>query len=285
MNDLIMKEKEQQSKAGDEVKKVWSGGKLFFGTRKEDNAKIWFDVPEWQCGWYWGFGYLGNKNEHYHLDGYSKKDYHIKDENGKFHFIRGDRNENMFGCLINDYELAPAIKANLWQFCEIAKTIYTLKETAEVLGRGGSNFTTNLCKDEIVNKKEVHRINSVVIPKLLIKLREVMTACTLKDVVNEFCVKNAFESLWTDVKTCEVKESVVIKSSFNKNVKGFLSGVEMFLIVKGNKFARLKVKADTILKPNFEEIANEFNARISEEYNKHLANGTKVVEVSVLTGA
>ena len=27
--------------------------KVFFGIRKDDNAKIYLDAPSFDCGWYW----------------------------------------------------------------------------------------------------------------------------------------------------------------------------------------------------------------------------------------
>ena len=64
-------------------------------------------------------------------------------------------------------ELNPKIKENLWAFCELALTIYTLKETAEVLGRGGSHMAKNPCADLIKDTGEVARINKLVIPTCL----------------------------------------------------------------------------------------------------------------------
>lgn len=127
----------------------------FFGTRKSDGHKIYITQPSWDCGWYWSFGYLGNRNEHYHLDGYA---------NG--------RNINMYDALKEDYDLAPAIEENLWKFCELAKTAYTLKETAEVLGRGGSHYTTNPLAALIKNQDEVKRINEKVLPAIFNELAE-----------------------------------------------------------------------------------------------------------------
>lgn len=76
----------------------------------------------------------------------------------------------MHDCLLEDYELNKNIESNLWKFCELVSTIYTLKESAEVLGRGGSHYTTNTCKDIIINKLEVERINSIVLPSLFNEL-------------------------------------------------------------------------------------------------------------------
>ncbi len=136
--------------------------KNFFGIRKADKSRINITSPTWDCGWYWSFGYLGNKNEHYHLSSYSD-----------------GRNISMYDALLADYELNPILLGNadkfgsfsrLLAFCELSKTAYTLKETAEVLGRGGSHYAQNPCKDIIINKAEVERINKIVLPAIFAEI-------------------------------------------------------------------------------------------------------------------
>lgn len=126
--------------------------KVLLGTN-EQGEKIFITKPEWDCNWYWSFGYLGNKNCHYQLNNYQNKNNKI-------------RNKNMYDCLTDDYKLNPKIEENLWQFCELALTIYTLKEAAEVIGLGGSHMTKNYCEDIIKNPEETKRLNEVVIPTL-----------------------------------------------------------------------------------------------------------------------
>lgn len=150
--------------------------KVFFGKRKEDNANIYLSAPTWDCGWYWGFGYLGNKNEHYHLSSYKQKTHCLTDDKGKFHLITESRNKNMYDCLKEDYELNPNILHHLWQFCELVSSAYSLKETAEILGRGGSHFTTNVCKDIITNSDEVKRINGAVLPSIFNAIHEILNS-------------------------------------------------------------------------------------------------------------
>ena len=41
---------------------------------KNNNENIYLSPPKWDCGWYWGFGYLGNKDCHYHVDGLINKE-------------------------------------------------------------------------------------------------------------------------------------------------------------------------------------------------------------------
>lgn len=129
---------------------------IFFGTRKSDNKRIYLYNPSWDCNRYWGFGYLGNTKEHYHL-----RDY----QNG--------RNINMHSALTTDYTLNKNIEKELWTFCELCETCYVLKKSAEVLGMGGSHYTKNPCEDIIKNEAEVKRINEVVLPAIFEELNKI----------------------------------------------------------------------------------------------------------------
>lgn len=129
----------------------WNGEDRIYIGSVDHAEKIYFSAPSWDCDWYWGFGYLGNKYCHYHLDGLNK-DKNLFDAI-KEHFTGG-----LCKALQND--------DNLWKFCELVKTAYTLKETAEVLGRGGSHYTNNPCSELIKNTEEVERINNKVLPAI-----------------------------------------------------------------------------------------------------------------------
>jgi len=112
-----------------------------------EGEQVYLAAPSWDCGWYWGFGYIQNKNMHTHFDGLGKNNMfdNIKDTFKEF-IIQDD----------ND----------LWKFCELMCTFYTLKATAEVLNRGGSHYCANTCKDIIQNTKEADRINNIVLPAI-----------------------------------------------------------------------------------------------------------------------
>lgn len=149
--------------------------RFFFGTRKSDNKKIYLTKPSWDCGWYWSFGYLGNSREHYHLDSYRTVNHYLKLEDGSHKSITEQRNKCMYDCLLEDYTLKKNLLGEknkfgsypkLWTFCELFTTAYSLKETAEVLGRGGSHVTDNPVADVIKNEDEVKRINEVVLPAI-----------------------------------------------------------------------------------------------------------------------
>jgi hypothetical protein len=126
---------------------------IFLGTRKSDNVRITLSSPSWDCSWYWGFGYLGNSREHYHLESY---------QNG--------RNISMYDALMKDYNLNPTIKKNLWVFCELVLSAYTLKDMAGLAHRGGSHMTTNPCKELLQDTALEDRINTVLLPAIFQKI-------------------------------------------------------------------------------------------------------------------
>lgn len=144
--------------------------KYYLGTNS--NGRIYLSPPSFDCGWYWGFGYLVNKDCHYHLAGV-------------------DKNMNLYDALIahfhnNTFIFSTNIKENeysnkLWTFCELIETSYALKKTAEVLDRGGIHYTENPCSDLIKNHAEVKRINETVLPAIFNKINVL-----LKEVTAEY---------------------------------------------------------------------------------------------------
>lgn len=127
-----------------------------------EGIKHYLQKPSWDCGWYWGFGYIhtftNNRapemsrdiNSHYHWDSF--KDYPHPN-----HLIE-----------------TPFTKNEWYTLRELAKTIYTLRETAEVFGRGGAHITNNPLADEIKNPELVEHINKVLIPKLWEEMEKIL---------------------------------------------------------------------------------------------------------------
>ena len=122
--------------------------RVFFGQRKSDKERIYLDKPTFDCEWYWSFGYLGNRNEHYHLIS-----------------ITENRNKHMYDCLKEDYLLNNKIYQNLWEFCELSQTIYTLKDSAELFHIGGSHITTNPHQKQLKRKVYERTVNEKLLPQ------------------------------------------------------------------------------------------------------------------------
>lgn len=140
------------------------------GTSSHFDGDVFIVRPTWDCGWYWGFGYLercnpriGDVDFHTHIDhefGTNKDGRRVNWYEGMQELLdQGD-------VFVDDHDR--------WKFLEIVKTIYNLRMTAEVLGLGGSNYDNNPLSDEIYNPIEVRRINEDLIPKLIDEMYKVL---------------------------------------------------------------------------------------------------------------
>lgn len=117
-----------------------------------DRRGVLLRVPSFDCGWYWGFGYLGNRDCHFHLNSLEVMDSSLA-------------NKNMYDQLIGLFGDSLTIpKDKLWQFCEIVNSVYTLKKAAELFGRGGSHYTTNPDASTLKIPEYENHINSELIP-------------------------------------------------------------------------------------------------------------------------
>lgn len=140
------------------------------GTSTEFDGDVFIVRPTWDCGWYWGFGYLERWN--------SRKgdiDFHIHIDS-QFSENKDGRRCNWYDGMKDLLDQGDVFENDRqrWQFLEIVKTIYNLKMTAEVLGRGGSHYADNPLSDEIYNPMEVRRINEDLIPKLIDEMYKVL---------------------------------------------------------------------------------------------------------------
>lgn len=130
-----------------------------------DGRGVALRVPSFDCDWYWGFGYLGNRDCHFHLNWLESMDDKLNNKN-LFDQLKG---------LFGDSLTIP--DKNLWQFCEIVKTIYSLKDAAEVFGRGGSHYTTNPDAEAIKDTDIVEKINVHLIPMQIRTLWKLLEEC------------------------------------------------------------------------------------------------------------
>ena len=154
----------------------------------KDNTgkRAWLEKPSWDCGWYWGFGYLQTMRPDLTpaapCDITAHTDWNCRvAESHKYAFDcfietfgepstdiwdhprKADKGTRM--CRFTDKQV--------WRLCELMATAYTLRETAEVLGRGKSNYGENPCAKVIKNTREAKRINSKVLPAIFAEIGKI----------------------------------------------------------------------------------------------------------------
>jgi len=111
--------------------------KIYLGTSK-DKERIHLSKHSWDCGWYWGFGYLGNNNIHYHFESYL---------DGNHWNI-----ENVFDKTL-------LTQKNWWVIFDLFKQAYALKATAAVYQHGGYISASKNVTDVIQNYGYADLIN------------------------------------------------------------------------------------------------------------------------------
>jgi len=109
--------------------------KILLGTSIED-GKLYLTKHSWDCGWYWGFGYIGNANLHTHFDGT---------------FLNG---ENIWKSPKELFKSTAITDKLWWELKDLFVQAYALKKVAEVYHYGGHCTITENTKAILSTEKE-----------------------------------------------------------------------------------------------------------------------------------
>lgn len=106
-----------------------------------DGEDVYLSKHQWDCGWYWGFGYLGNNRCYFHFDSL---------------FVINRRNplasELFFSTHISDKEW--------WVIRDLFKQAYALVAAAEVYRFGGRQTSLPGVTDILKNSEMAATINA-----------------------------------------------------------------------------------------------------------------------------
>ena len=148
-------------------------GKHYLLGKDANGVKHYLEAAKWDCGWYWGFGYIHTYtnngrpemsrdiNNHYHFDSFRK------DANGRACCLYDGIKAALSELVLSDKEL--------WTLCELMQTFYTMREYADLLSRGGAHYTENPHKEAIKNDAEYKRINKVILPRVFDSIYDLLT--------------------------------------------------------------------------------------------------------------
>jgi len=135
----------------------------FYLGQTADGQNVWLQDFKWDCGWYWGGGYLhtftNNNNptaskdidSHYHFDGLGKDD-----------------NKNLYDGFKSHIVKTPLTDKEIWHLCDLMAYFYTLRQSAEQVARGGANYShvEGMPKHKDLGKQLNEIIASEVIPQV-----------------------------------------------------------------------------------------------------------------------
>lgn len=113
--------------------------RVFIGKSIDRQEPIYLSKHSWDCGWYWGFGYLGNNNCSFHFESYLKGDkYKVTDHLSDSIFTQDD----------------------WWILRDLFIQAYALKKAAEVYQYGGHQTSEPGITDLIKNPDKAKELNT-----------------------------------------------------------------------------------------------------------------------------
>lgn len=151
------------------------GKNIYLVGQEPDGTLVWLEAPSWDCGWYWGFGYMETYTNNLHPE-------RAKDITSHSHWEgflgRQEKYDFTKGCWVLDNEYRHHIKESLklsdcvltedesWEISDLMKRFYTLRETAEIL-HSGTGHLTSRGEHKTKNDEMLKWLNEVEIPTIM----------------------------------------------------------------------------------------------------------------------
>lgn len=143
---------------------------IYYLGKDKNGFNRWLEAPSWDCGWYWGFGYIetytNNESpersrdisEHTHFD---------------YLFLKG--NKCAFDMFKEFFISTPLTDDEIWTLCDYMMTFYALRKTAELYRQGYSWQTERAKIDSIKNEEQENTINKILLPELFKHIKVLLT--------------------------------------------------------------------------------------------------------------
>lgn len=141
------------------TKKVF--GKKIYLLGRRDGVNYWLEEPSWDCGWYWGFGYI----ETYTNNSCPERSRDIESHQ-HFDSLFFNKMKNGFDNYVEFFDDITLSEKDLWTFLELMNTFYALRKTADVCFHGGTNYSTNPCREFLKDEDMCKKINEIILPNV-----------------------------------------------------------------------------------------------------------------------
>jgi len=145
------------------------GEHYLLGVNK-DGEHVYLEKESWDCGWYWGFGYLHtftndrqptrsvDISSHFHFDG---------------KFLEGPL--SAYDTFREYFKETVLTNNEIWELVDLMTTAYTLKKTAAILSHGYSYYTDRAKISDLKDKELEEKINHEFLPEVFDRIRALLT--------------------------------------------------------------------------------------------------------------
>lgn len=161
------------------------GKDIYLLGEDETGTRYWLEAPKWDCGWYWGFGYVetytNNNNpsisrdisSHQHINS-SFMGQMEKYDFEKSAFVKGEYVHNIYDAPLLDKTTFSESEG--WKLSELFKQFYLLREMADFTHKDkpGCHVTESPVDHGNMSKLNKH-INEEMIPLITAKIIEILS--------------------------------------------------------------------------------------------------------------
>lgn len=147
--------------------KVFGETSYLLGKGK-DGDMYYLVKPKWDCGWYWGMGYIHSYTNNSQPERSRDIKMHTHFDFVFFHEKNGYDNFKEF------FAETPLADKEIWVLMELMKSAYKLREMADLCYRGGANYTENPCAELLKDTPEYQRINDVLLPAIFVQVERLL---------------------------------------------------------------------------------------------------------------
>ncbi len=157
------------------------GKKVYLLGKRKGGELIWLEEAKWDCGWYWGFGYIeeytNNQHpelsrdimSHSHWSGLVGKQEYYDHEKGCFRLGSGyiahlNDSPDIVETVLTDGES--------WELADLMQTFYTLKKTASIYHSGNSHLTSTTI--DLKSQGQGDHINNELLPQVFKRIYEIL---------------------------------------------------------------------------------------------------------------
>ena len=145
------------------------GKDCYFIGQDKAGTNHFLEATTWNCGWYWGGGYV---------ETYTNNNNPVKsaDIDGHQHFdgLFFNGKKNSYDAFKDFFSVNPFTDSEIWTICELMKSFYIARQYSDMLYSGGAHYTINPAADIIKSDDEYERINKKVIPAIMQNLYEIL---------------------------------------------------------------------------------------------------------------
>lgn len=147
------------------------GKNIYLLGKNKEGHKMWLEEASWDCGWYWGFGYIETytNNETPELS---------RDIESHQHFDELFLKKEIFNSFKNTFEETPLSDNEIWELLGYMKEFYVMRDYSDLLHSG--NHITEKAKNikeekhKETNESEYNRINKILMPELFDKIYKIL---------------------------------------------------------------------------------------------------------------